>query len=263
MARSDASADPLAQSNGGHHHLTGAEISDGQDPLTAAFPGDHPAADGGRSIAACTAQQRLHGVPKTSRSTQSVNGSVVKENGCPWTPAPSSTVVSDSQRLTKCHLACSHLPPSPPCPPALCCQQCHFRSALACPCGQQECPLLRTPSTGLRSGSVPQHGSTSACPCCLSACTYSHQQQQQHHTHPAHTPPPLCLHHHHHHQQRWQDHLQNQAPGIRYVGRLKRMFGILMKLRTDSQGPWRSVLVFQAPISPLPMPPYVVEQHLY
>lgn len=222
MALSDTS-DPLAQSNGGHHHLPSANISDAQDPPAATFTGDCPAPDGGRSIAACTVQQkqqRLHGVPKTHRSNQSLNGSLVKQNGSLRNPASSSTALSspaavtDSQRLIKCHLPCTHSPSSPS-PPVLCCQQCPFRPTLACPCGQQECPLLQSSSTGPRSGSVPHHGSTPACPCCLSACTYSHHQ-----THPSHSASPLCLHHHHHHHQRWQDHLPNQTPGIRYVGRL-------------------------------------------
>uniref|UniRef100_H3CKF8 Protein dispatched homolog 1 n=1 Tax=Tetraodon nigroviridis TaxID=99883 RepID=H3CKF8_TETNG len=102
------------------------------------------------------------------------NGSL-RNLACSSTAVSPPATVTDSQRLTTCH------PPSPPC-----CQQCHFRSSLACPCGQQECPLLQTPSV----------------------------DPSLHLPHPSHPATPLCLHHHHHHQ-RWQEHLQNQTPGIR------------------------------------------------
>lgn len=207
MALSDASGDPLAHSNGGHHHLTSANAStpasDGQDPLM-------PTPDADLNLTVCTVQQkpqRLHGIQKTNRSNQGLNGSVVKQNGSlrnlpsPSTVISSPATITDSQRLTQCHV------PSSPSPPGLCCQHCHLHSTLACPCGQQECP-----STGPRSGCVPHHSSASAPPCCLSTCTYAHHQ-----SHPSHPTAPLCLQHHHHHQ-RWQDHLQNQTPGIRYVG---------------------------------------------
>ncbi|TWW68316.1 hypothetical protein D4764_19G0001140 [Takifugu flavidus] len=151
MALSDASGDPLAHSNGGHHHLTSANAStpasDGQDPLMLT-----PDAD--LNLTVCTVQQkpqRLHGIQKTNRSNQSLNGSVVKQNGSlrnlpsPSTAISSPATITDSQRLTKCQVP-STLSPSSPSPPGLCCQHCHLRSTLACPCGQQECP-----STGPRA----------------------------------------------------------------------------------------------------------------
>ena len=263
MALSVANGDPLAQNNGGQNPLTSANISDSQGPSTATFAGDHPALDGGRSGGACRLQQRLHAVPKTTGSNQSLNGSVVKQNGSLRNLASSCTAVSspatvtDSQRPSKCHPSCTHSPP----PPVLCCQHCHFRSTLACPClCQSERPLLQTPSTGPRSGSVPHHGSTPACPCCLSACTYSHHHHQ---THPSHSASPLCLHHHqhHHHHQRWQDHLQSQTPGIRYVGRLFHIICIWHIDSVQNRFPGaleRSILVFQALKNPpsICLPPY-------
>lgn len=231
MALSDASGDPLALSNGGHHPFsangnasssTSTPVSNGQDPLTAASSGDCPAADGEEDViandAACKVQQKhhnLHEVQRTNRPSQ--NGGVVKQNGSLRNLSQSSTPSSspagvDSQRLAKRHLPSTLSPSSssPPFqPPPLCCQRCHFHSTLCCPCGQQECPLFQNPGTGPGPGSVPHPGTTSSCPCCLSACTYSHP-------HPSHPSSPLCLHRHHH--QRWQEHLQNQTPGLRYGG---------------------------------------------
>lgn len=227
MALSDASGDPVALSNGGHHPLsangntptnTSTPVSNGQDPLTAASSGERPTADGDEDVtvkdAACKVQQRSHIVQRTNRPSQ--NGGVVKQNGSLRNLSPSSAssspAVIDSQRLAKRHLpstlsSSSSAPTLQPQP--LCCQHCHFQSTLCCPCGQQDCPLFQNPATGPGPGSVPHPGAASSCPCCVSACTYSHP-----HSHPPHPSSPLCLHHHHH--QRWQEHLQNQTPGIRY-----------------------------------------------
>lgn len=84
---------------------------------------------------------------------------------------------------------------------SLCCQHCHFHPDLICPCGQPECPLQQNHGSGSRPGPLP---SSSSCPCYLS---YSNHQ--------AHSVSPFCL--HQHHQQHWQEHLQNQTAGIRYV----------------------------------------------
>ncbi|XP_078130795.1 protein dispatched homolog 1 [Sander vitreus] len=212
MALSDACGDPVALSNGGHHPLsangnappnTSMPVSGDQDPFTAASSGDCVAADGDEDVVVKDApskeQQRSHVVQRTSRPSQ--NGGVVKQNGSlrSLPPSKSSPAGVDSQRLAKRHL-CSPPALSPSSsspslqPPPLCCQHCHFHAALCCPCGQPECP-----------GSIPRPGTPSSCPCCLSACTYSQP-------HPPHPSSPLCL--HHHHQQRWQEHLQNQTPGI-------------------------------------------------
>lgn len=234
MALSDASGDPLALSNGGHHPLNAngnapsnisTPVSSGQeDPLTAAPGGDCLTADADEEVTVKDAaskvqqkQQRSHVVQRTNRPSQ--NGGVVKQNGSlrnlpPSSPASASPAVIDSHRLAKRHLpsALSSSSSTPSLqPPPLCCQHCHFHSTLCCPCGQQDCPLFQSPGTGPGPGSVPHPGTTSSCPCCLSACTYSHP-----HAHPPHPSSPLCLHHHRH--QRWQEHLQNQTPGIRYRG---------------------------------------------
>ncbi|KAM7368252.1 hypothetical protein PAMP_014492 [Pampus punctatissimus] len=227
MALSDACDDPPALSNGGHHPLsvsgnapsnTSTPVSNGQDPLTAASSGDgheEPIV----KDAASKVHQRSHVVQRANRPSQ--NGGVVKRNGSLRNLPPSSAsssssssspAVTDSQRLAKCHLPSTLSPSSPSSPlqpPPLCCQHCHFHSTLCCPCGQPECPLFQNPGTGPGPGSVPHPGSPPSCPCCLSACTYSHP-----HPHAPHPSSPLCLHHHHH--QRWQEHLQSQthAPGI-------------------------------------------------
>ncbi|XP_070842923.1 protein dispatched homolog 1 [Chaetodon trifascialis] len=227
MALSDASGDPVALGNGGHHPLgangsapsnISTPVAGGQDPLTAASSGDCPAADGDEDVvvrdAECNIQQkqqRSQVVQRTNRPSQ--NGGVVKQNGSlrnlpPSSAASSSPAVKDSQRLAKHHLP-STLSPSSSCPPLqpppLCCQHCHFHSTLCCPCGQPECPLFQNPGTGPGPGSVPNPGTASSCPCCLSACTYAHP-------HLPHQSSLLCLHQHHH--PRWQEHLKNQTPGI-------------------------------------------------
>uniref|UniRef100_UPI0037E79FAC protein dispatched homolog 1 n=1 Tax=Semicossyphus pulcher TaxID=241346 RepID=UPI0037E79FAC len=226
MALSDASADPLAFSNGDHQPLSAigsAPLSAStlvkkcQDPLTAASSDDCLTADGEENGIVKFGgskfqqkQQRPHVVQRTNRSTQ--NGGVVKQNGSltylpPSSAASSSPAVIDSQSLGNRHLpstlsACSASAPLQT--PALCCQQCHFQSPLCCPCGQQECLRLQNPGAGPGPGAVLKHGAPSSCPCCHSACTFPHP-----HPHPS---SPFCLHQHHH--QHWQEHLQNQAPGI-------------------------------------------------
>lgn len=200
MALSDACGDPVALSNGRHHPLsangnappnTSMPVSGGQDPFTAASSGDCVAADGDENVilkdAPSKEQQRSHVVQRTSRPSQ--NGGVVKQNGSLRSLPPAKRHLCSPPALSP-----SSSSPSLQ-PPPLCCQHCHFHSALCCPCGQPECP-----------GSIPRPGTPSSCPCCLSACTYSQP-------HPPHPSSPLCL--HHHHQQRWQEHLQNQTPGIR------------------------------------------------
>ncbi|KAM9339516.1 protein dispatched homolog 1 [Symphorus nematophorus] len=221
MALSDAGGDPLALSNGGHHPFsangnapsnTSTPVSNGQDPLTAASSGDGPTADGDEDVTvkdtACKAQQKQQiSHRRTNRPSQ--NGGVVKQNGSLRNlPAAAATSSIDSQRLAKRHLPPTLSPSSSSPllqPPPLCCQHCHFHPALCCPCGQPECPLFQNPGTGPAPGSIPHPGTATSCPCCLSACTYSHP-------HPPHPSSPLCLHHHHH--QRWQEHLQSQTPGI-------------------------------------------------
>ncbi|XP_035473798.2 protein dispatched homolog 1 isoform X1 [Scophthalmus maximus] len=240
MALSDASGDPLALGNGGHPLLDASGstpsdastlVSSSQDPLTAACSSDHLSADGDEEVAAKDVvskeqqkqQTSSHVVQRANRPNQ--NGGVVKQNGSlrnlPLSSTASSSsfaAATDSQRLAGRHLPSTHTPssassssssPPPPLqPPPLCCQHCHFHSALCCPCGQQECPLFQNPGAGVGPGPVPHPGTTSSCPCCLSACTYSHP-------HPPHSASLLCLHHHHHHQ-RWQEHLQSHthAAGI-------------------------------------------------
>ncbi|KAJ4929490.1 hypothetical protein JOQ06_005097 [Pogonophryne albipinna] len=202
MALSDASGDSVALGNGGHHNLSAngngpsnhsTPVSSGQDPLTAAdclTDGDQEVVvkDGG-----CKVQQRSHVVQRTNRPSQ--NGGVVKQNSSLRNLPPSSPKRHVSSSLSQSSSSHSLQPPP------LCCQHCHFHSPLCCPCGQQDCPLFQNPGTG------PGSGTASSCPCCLSACTYSHP-----HAHPAHPSSPLCL--QHLHQQRWQEHLQNQTPGI-------------------------------------------------
>lgn len=236
MALNDVSGDPLALSNGGHQPLSASRnaasntstlVSNSHDPLTPAPSGDCPSPDGDDDVTVrdCVStpqqkeqkEQRLHVVQRMNISKQSQNGGVVKQNGSlrnlpPSSAAPSTLAATDSQRLATRHLL-SNLTPSSSAPPvqpqSLCCQHCHFHSTLCCPCGQQECPLFQNQGTDSGSGPIPHPGAASSCPCCLSACAYSHHQP-----HPAHSATPLCL--HHHHQQRWQDHLQSQTPGIRY-----------------------------------------------
>ncbi|KAM6906206.1 protein dispatched homolog 1 [Lycodopsis pacificus] len=208
MALSDACGDPLALGNGGHHPLSAngnapSSVSGGQDPLTAAPAADEDAA---AQDAAPKVQQRSHVVQRANRPSQN-GGVVVKQNGSLRKPPPSSPALTDSQSPAKRHLSStlSSSSSSPSLqPPPLCCQHCPFHSAPCCPCGQQECPLFQNPAPG--PGSAPHPGTAPSCPCCLSACTYSHP-------HPPHPSSPLCL-QHHHHQQRWQEHLQNQTPGI-------------------------------------------------
>ncbi|XP_060908600.1 protein dispatched homolog 1 isoform X2 [Labrus mixtus] len=226
MALSDAVEYPTAFSNGEHHPLsaTGNDPSSSstlnkncQDPLTAASSDEHLTADGDQSVIGekiggshfQQKKQKTHVIQRLNRPTQ--NGGVLKQNGSLTYLPPSSAVattptVTDSQRLGKRHLpsslsACApsthlHTPP-------FCCQQCHFQSPLCSNCGQQECLRLQNPGAGPGASSIPNHGTTSACLCCHSACTYSHP-----HPHPS---SPFCLHQQHH--QRWQEHVQNQAPG--------------------------------------------------
>ncbi|XP_076729712.1 protein dispatched homolog 1 isoform X1 [Maylandia zebra] len=197
MALSDGIGDPLALSNGGQHPLSGhapsnirTAVSNGQDPLTC-----DPASDcltaGGDEDAASKLQQQPHTIQRVNRASQ--NGGVPKQNGSLRSLPPASAASSSPAVAVRSHLP-SAVPPSSS-SAALCCQHCHFPSAVCCPCGRQECPLFQSPGPG----SVPHPGTGSSCPCCLSACTYPH---------------PHSL--HHHHQQRWQEHLQSQtqAPGI-------------------------------------------------
>lgn len=154
-----------------------SDIVDGHDRLAAeAAPGDDCLLTEGEDEVA-------GGGGRGSRSRPSQNGGVAKQNG-----------------------SLRNLPPSSPSvqPQMHCCQHCHFHPALICPCGQPECPLLQNHAAGSGPGPLP---SSSSCPCCISACSYSNHQP--------HSASPLCLHHHHHHQQRWQEHLQNQTAGIR------------------------------------------------
>ncbi|XP_074541217.1 protein dispatched homolog 1 [Halichoeres trimaculatus] len=215
MALSDAVCDHMALSSGEHHPLSAvgnAPLSrHSQDPPKAASSEDFLATDGeenvmvkvGRSHA--HKRQLPHAVHRTNRSAQ--NGGVVKQNGSltylpPSSVTSTSSTVIDSQSLSKSHL------PSPPLQtPVLCCQRCHFQSPLCCPCEQQECLRFQSPGAGPGPSPVPSHGTNSSYPCCHSACTYPHP-----HPHPVHQSSPFCLHQHHH--TSWQEHLQNQAPGI-------------------------------------------------
>uniref|UniRef100_A0A7N6BEY6 Protein dispatched homolog 1 n=1 Tax=Anabas testudineus TaxID=64144 RepID=A0A7N6BEY6_ANATE len=218
MALSDANGDPVAISNGGHHPLsangnaisnTSTPVRNGQDPLTAASSSDCLTADGDDDVSAkdvtSKVQLRSHATQGTNRPNQ--NGSL--RNLPPSSTPSSSPAITDSQRLAKGHLPSTLTTPSSSSPPLqpLCCQHCHYHSTLCCPCGQQDCPFFQNSTTGPGPGSVPHPGTTSSCPCCLSACTYSH-------SHPPQSSSPLCLHHHHH--QRWQEHPQSHthAPGI-------------------------------------------------
>lgn len=231
MALSDASSDPLALSNGGHHHHFGANgntstpVNNGHDPLALAPSGDCPTPGRDDEVVgkdtACIVQQkqqRLRGVQRTNGLNQSQNCGVVKQNGSlrnlppSFTAASSTATLTNSQILAKSHLPSTlSMPSSSPSvqPLPLRCQHCHFHSTLCCSCGQQECPLFQSPGAGPGPGSIQHPGTTSSCTCCLSACTYSHHQP-----HPPHSPSSFCF--HHHHQQSWQERLQNQTPGIRY-----------------------------------------------
>lgn len=194
MALSDASGDPLPFSNGGNHHPLSAggnapsHTSDVPDPLSAASRGDAPASDGDEDATDSKPQQRSNVTQRASRPSQ--NGGVVKQNGSLRNPPSAST---DSHRLVRGPLPS---PPPPLRPPPLCCQHCHFHSALCCPCGQPDCPLFQSPT----AAATTTTGGVSPCACCLSACPYSHP-------HPTHPSSPL----HHHHHPRWQEHLQNQT----------------------------------------------------
>ncbi|XP_034555225.1 protein dispatched homolog 1 [Notolabrus celidotus] len=229
MALSDTICDHMALSSGEHHPLSAignaplsnsTQVKNSQDPPTAVSSEDFLAPDeeenvivkvGGSSLQ--QKRQRPHAVQRTNRSTQ--NGGVVKQNGSltylPPSSAPSTSPI-DSQRLGKRHLpsALSVCSPSPSLQtPALCCQRCRFQSPLCCPCEQQECLRFQNPGAGPVPGpsSIPNHGTNSSYPCCHSACTYSNP-----HPHPIHQSSPFCLHQHNH--QSWQEHLQNQAPGL-------------------------------------------------
>ncbi|KAM9354606.1 protein dispatched homolog 1 isoform 1-T2 [Pholidichthys leucotaenia] len=226
MALSDVGGDPVALSNGRRHSLNASgnapsasstPVNSSQDPLTAASSSKCLPADGEDDAAVeetpSQTQQRSHVSQRVNGQSQ--NGNVVKQNGSMRNLSSSSvaatasspTAVTDSQRVARHHLPSSSTPLQPL---PLCCQHCHFQSSLCCPCGQQECPLFQNPATGPGPGSVPHPGTASPCPCCLPACTYTHQP----HPPPLRPSSPLCL--HHHHPQRWQEHLQNQthAAGI-------------------------------------------------
>ncbi|XP_068433710.1 protein dispatched homolog 1 [Clinocottus analis] len=180
MALSDSCGDPLALSNGGGQHPLAAS---GHAPSDAGAA--DPFADGDE---ASRDQQRSHVVQRANRPSQ--NGGVVKQNGSLRNLPPSASSSSSSSSPAKRHLSSSLSPSSssPSLQPSpLCCQHCNLQAAPCCACGQPEC------------------GAAPSCPCCVSACTYSHP-------HPPHPASPLCLQHHHH--QRWQEHLQNQAAGL-------------------------------------------------
>ncbi|XP_054900268.1 protein dispatched homolog 1 isoform X3 [Poeciliopsis prolifica] len=215
MALTDSSGDPLLLSNGGNHPFSASgnapsaistEERSHLEPLSAACSCDLLPAERDGELAvrngAVKLQQGAH-VQRASRPVQ--NGGLVKLNGSlrnlPPSPAAfPSSAVTDSQKPNRLHLASTL---SQTAPSALCCPHCHFHSTLCCPCGQPDCPLVRTPASP-RPCSSPQPGSTSSCPCCLSTCTYSHHL-------PHHQASPMSLHH-----QRWQEHLQSQihAPRI-------------------------------------------------
>jgi len=211
MALSDAHGDPLALGNGGRHPLaanghTPSSAGGQQEPLAAADDGDE----------ASKVQQRSHVIQRANRPSQ--NGNAVKQNGSlrnlPVSSSSSSSssssppALTDSRRPARRHLSSSPSPSLQPLP--LGCQHCHLQSAApCCPCGQPECPLFQNAPAGAGpSGSAPYPGAAPSCPCCLNACAYSHPP------HAPHPSSPLCLQHH----QRWQEHLQNQAAGIRYGG---------------------------------------------
>ncbi|TNN25404.1 hypothetical protein EYF80_064468 [Liparis tanakae] len=219
MALSDARGDPLALGNGGRHPLA----TNGHAPSSAAGQQDALAAAGDAGDArddgdeASKVQQRTHAVQRANRP--SPNGNAVRQNGSPRSLAVSSSssssssppALTDSQRPAGRHLS-SGPSPSLQAPP-LSCQRCLLQSAApCCPCGQPECPLFQNAGAGPPgSGSAPHPGAAPSCPCCLSACAYSHAP---HAPHPA---SPLCLQQQQQqqHQQRWQEHLHNQAAGIR------------------------------------------------
>lgn len=173
--------DPPSLSNGGPRPLSTSRTPpscSSQDPPSADEPGVQP--------------------PHVERPSQ--NGSVLQQNGS-LRNLPPPSAASPSPAVKDLHRPARHHPPStlPP-PSSLCCPHCHLRSTPCCPCGQQECPLIQSPT------SDPHPGTAASCPHCLSACTYSH---------PHHPSSPTSL--RHHHQQRWQEHLQSpiQAAGVR------------------------------------------------
>ncbi|GAA6233902.1 protein dispatched homolog 1 [Lates japonicus] len=173
MALSDASDDPLALGNGGHHPLsangnapsnTSTPVSNGQDPLTAACSSDCLTADGDEDVTVKDAvtevqqkQQRSLIVQRANRPSQ--NGGVVKQNGSlrnlpPSSAASPSLAITDSQRLAKRHLpstlspsssSSSSSPPLQP-PPTL-------LPALSLPL----CPLLPLWTTGVPALSESRH----------------------------------------------------------------------------------------------------------
>lgn len=189
MALNDHSSDPPAITNGGRHSLSSGSghvdsstaVCNGQHPLTAASSGDSITVDNDEdTVSGNKVQANSQIVHKANKSKQ--NGSVVKQNGSLKNISP--------QKLSHCQ----H--PSPLQHRNVCCQQCHFPSALRCPCGQPDCPLFKTtpgPCT------VAPPGSPVPCPCCVPPCTYPH---------PPHLPPALCA-HQCHQQQRWQEHLHS------------------------------------------------------
>nr|XP_057946457.1 protein dispatched homolog 1 [Doryrhamphus excisus]XP_057946465.1 protein dispatched homolog 1 [Doryrhamphus excisus]XP_057946475.1 protein dispatched homolog 1 [Doryrhamphus excisus]XP_057946484.1 protein dispatched homolog 1 [Doryrhamphus excisus]XP_057946491.1 protein dispatched homolog 1 [Doryrhamphus excisus]XP_057946501.1 protein dispatched homolog 1 [Doryrhamphus excisus]XP_057946507.1 protein dispatched homolog 1 [Doryrhamphus excisus] len=206
MALSDASDDLLAPISEGHHPLnahgnapssTGPADSNNQEVTTAAPCGEEGLT--GTRDGECGQLHKTPGshVPqKANKPTQ--NGGVVKQNGSLRTrtlPLPDAT--TDTPRLTQHQLPPSSTPSIQP--PQLCCQQCHFRSTLCCPCVQQDCPLYPGPGTGHGPGMVAHTGSPPTFSCCPPSCTYSHPRC-------SHPPTALCLHRHH---QPWQEHLQS------------------------------------------------------
>lgn len=177
MALNEESGDPI--SSRGRRPPSASDI-DSCDPLASAAPADDCSSTEGDDDVAVGGGCR-------SCLRPSHNGGVAMQNGSLRNLPASSPSVQ-------------------PQPQPLCCQHCHFHPALICPCGHPECPLRQNHGASSGPGPLP---SSSSCPCCLSACTYSNHQP--------HSASPLCLHHHQHHQQRWQEHLQNQTAGIRYV----------------------------------------------
>ncbi|XP_017287881.1 protein dispatched homolog 1 [Kryptolebias marmoratus] len=186
MALSGAGGDPLSLGNSGPRPRSS---SSGNPPSCGS---QEPLAVGGDDGAGVQPQRRSH-AEREGRPSQ--NGGVLRRNGSLRSLSPPSAV-SPSPAVKDPQRAARH-PPSPSSsPPPLCCPHCHFHPALCCPCGQQECAVFQSPT------SDPRPGAPAPCPCCLSACTYSH---------PHHPSSPVPLHH-----QRWPEHLQSQirAAGI-------------------------------------------------